>query len=432
MSEKNIKSNSKKRVFTWNYVNFGETAFSDTVILERAQTALDDIFDHAKDHDRPVLSLAYERDDLAEIEQHAKRIAQNTSDVLVIGIGGSSLGGQALLQACGGPKDNCPNIRFPDNLAPFSFPKLLKKLNPKTTRIIAISKSGGTMETHAQLAVTMEWLKGSDCTFADHITLITENKESPFTKMARIHNLPTIDHLVHLGGRFSALSNVCLLPAAIAGFDIKMVREGAAHIMQSILRSPSPIIVPAAKGAEAIITGSEQSGETISVVFPYNDHLEKFGEWYCQLWAESLGKNGKGTTPIVAMGPVDQHSQLQLFMEGPRDKTYTFITVDKDESYDVKTPLSLGDIGMDHLAGRSLQDVVAAMAEGTRNALSESGLPVRHMRINRLDEFAVGAMFMHFILETLFGGAMLNINPFGQPGVERCKVLAREYLEKLI
>lgn len=417
---------------SWTYENFDtSTVATGSDYMQVLANVLPSFIAGTSDINTPALSLPSKVDDLDEIEAHASRIAATSEDVLVLGIGGSSLGGQALIQACGPYSDDHPVVTFPDNLAPVGFPHLLSSLNPEHTHIIAISKSGNTMETHSQFAIAMEWLRQAHCEFKDHVTIITEPKVSPLSKLADMHDLPILEHAIPLGGRFSVLSNVGLLPAAIAGVDIRAVRSGAKAMIDQMVSAKSVSDIPAAIGAAHIISQQKQNNINISVMLPYADRLRKFGEWYCQLWAESLGKSGVGTTPVIAIGPLDQHSQLQLYMEGPRDKSYSFITIDRADDPAMHLPHTLDDIGMNGLSGLTLHDIVTAMSEGTRHALTETGQPVRHTHLNALNEESIGALFMHFFLETLFGGALLRVDPYGQPGVERCKILAKEFLEKL-
>ena len=417
---------------TWTYEN--STTFdtsNDCELMNKLKKILPDFIEKTSDPNKPMLSLPATEDDLADIESHAKRISAISEDVLVVGVGGSSLGGQVLIQACTMYNENRPNMVFTDSLSPLGFPHLLTKLNPKKTHVLAISKSGGTMELHAQLAFIMEWLENSNCTFKDHITVITEKKPSPLKKLVEIHNLPFLEHLVTLGGRFSIFSNVGLLPAAIAGVKIREIRRGAQEVIDEMKSAKKPGDVPSAVGAAHIVSQQQQNNISISVLFLYADRLRKFGEWYCQLWAESLGKNGVGTAPVIAQGPFDQHSQLQLYMEGPRDKSYSFITIGREQSSALTIPHVLDDIGMDHLSGLTLHDVVTAMSEGTHHALTETGQPVRHSHIECLNEQSIGRLIMHFFLETKFASTLMGVDPYGQPGVERGKVITREFLGKL-
>ncbi len=415
----------------WNYENFDASVYgADSKYLKLLSDILPSFKAGSSDGNVPALSLPSKRDDIDEILEHANRISATSENVMVLGIGGSSLGGQALIQACEPYPEANPSVTFPDNLSPAGFPHRLVGMNPEHTHFITISKSGGTMETHAQLAIAMEWLKEADCEFKDHITVITSDAPSPLRKLIELHDLPNLKHSMELGGRFSVLSNVGLLPAATAGLDILRVRAGAQAVIEEMLAADAISDIPAAVGAAHIVSQKEQNNFGISVMLPYTNYLRKFGEWYCQLWAESLGKDGLGTTPVIALGPLDQHSQLQLYMEGPKDKTYSFINIDGVDDPVKHLPHLLNDIGMDMLAGLSLQDIVIAMSDGTRHALIETGQPVRHTHIHALNEESIGALFMHYILETLFSGALMGVDPYGQPGVERCKILAKEFLEK--
>ena len=234
-----------------------------------------------------------------------------------------------------------------------------------------------------------------------------------------------------LGGRFSILSNVGMLPAAIAGININEVRSGAQDVINIMKKAPASVDVQSAIGAAHLVSQLYKKSINVSVLFLYSGKLRKFGEWYCQLWAESLGKNGVGTTPIVANGPLDQHSQLQLYMEGPRDKSYSFITVGNEGETKLTIPDKIDMLNNVKLSGLTIHDIVHAMSEGTLHAISETGQPVRHLHIERLDEKSIGKLFMHFFLETKFSSVLLNVNPYGQPGVERGKIITREFLKKL-
>ena len=416
----------------WTYENFSSfDASNNCALMKKLINTLPSFIEKSKNPEKPLLSLPSEEGDLIEIEEHANRIVKTSTDVLVIGVGGSSLGAQALIQACGGYRKNRPKIYFIDNISPLEFPKILSILDPHKTHIIAISKSGSTMDIHAHLTIIMGWLSKAKCIYENHITAITEAKTSPLRKLIKIHNLSSLEHLVPLGGRFSILSNVGLLPAAIAGVNIREVRQGAQAVIEEMKDAKSPEDIPSAIGAAHIVSQQQQNNINISVLFIYANRLQKFGEWYCQLWAESLGKNGVGTTPVIAQGPIDQHSQLQLYMEGPRDKSYSFITIGREEDPETRIPEFPDDIGVGQLTGLSLHDIVNAMSEGTHNALYETGQPVRQTHIKEMNEKNIGALFMHFFLETKFASALLGVELYGQPGVERGKNITKDFLAKL-
>jgi glucose-6-phosphate isomerase len=237
-----------------------------------------------------------------------------------------------------------------------------------------------------------------------------------------------LDHDTGVGGRFSALTNVGLLPAAILGLDIVALREGAAAALAPVLAGEPARAVPSALGAALSMALAEEKGKTISAVMAYADRLEKFVKWYVQLWAESLGKDGKGTTPIGALGPVDQHSQLQLFIAGPRDKLFTVITTGvagKGPAIDPELAARAGEPGF---GGKTIGDLVASQGRATAETLAKNGCPVRTVHLETIDERSLGELLMHFMLETIVAAHLLGVDAFDQPAVEEGKVLAKRYL----
>jgi glucose-6-phosphate isomerase len=236
-----------------------------------------------------------------------------------------------------------------------------------------------------------------------------------------------LEHDPNIGGRYSVLSNVGLLPAAILGLDIKRVRTGAATALAPVLAERPAGQVPAALGA-ALNVAAAAGGKNIAVLMAYADRLERFSRWFTQLWAESLGKAGKGTTPIGALGPVDQHSQLQLFIAGPRDKLFTVVTVDtKGQGPRIDRELAKRS-GEPDFAGKAIGDLVAAQGRATAETLAKNGCPVRTIHLPRLNEESLGALMMHFMLETIIAAQLIGVDAFDQPAVEEGKVLAKQYL----
>jgi glucose-6-phosphate isomerase len=222
------------------------------------------------------------------------------------------------------------------------------------------------------------------------------------------------------------LTNVGLLAAAVVGLDIAAIRDGAAAALAPVLDQRAPGEVPAAVGAALSVALGRR--KPIAVMLAYADRLERFTRWYVQLWAESLGKDRKGTTPVGALGPVDQHSQLQLFIAGPRDKLFTVITV----ATAGRGPRMSADLarlaGEPDFAGKTIGDLVAAQGRATTETLARNGCPVRSLHLDRLDEKSLGEMLMHFMLETIITARLLGVDPFDQPAVEEGKVLAKRYL----
>jgi glucose-6-phosphate isomerase len=406
--------------------------------LARAESALDWLRARHADGRLPLLRLPETRSDLETIRDTARQLADRATDIVIFGTGGSSLGGQTLAQLAGfavagvGALRAPPQLHFIDNLDPDSFGTLLARLPPATTRFVAISKSGGTAETLMQTIAALSAMKneGLQTRIPDIFLGISEpaksGKANGLRDLLGKYRVPMLDHDTGVGGRYSAFTNVGLLPAAMLGLDVAAVREGAGLALAPVLAKKPAAQVPAAIGAALSVALSES--KSISVMMAYCDRLQRFTHWYVQLWAESLGKGGKGTTPVAALGPVDQHSQLQLFIGGPRDKLFTVITVDGAGSgprIDGELARLAGEPGF---AGKTIGDLVAAEGRATAETLAKNGCPVRTIHISKLDEESLGELMMHFMLETIIAAHLLGIDAFDQPAVEEGKVLAKKYL----
>ncbi len=402
-------------------------------VLARTEGALAALRAHHADGTLPLLRLPQTRDDIAAILGYATLLRDGATDVVFLGTGGSSLGGQTLTQlaGCGVPALGAlrqPRLHFLDNLDPDTFGAALEQLPLRTARFVAISKSGGTGETLMQTAAAITAIENAGHDPHDHFVGISEparpGKRNGLRELLGRHRIPLLDHDPGVGGRFSVLTNVGLLPAAVAGLDISAIRSGAVDALAPVLDRRPAGEVPAAVGA-ALAVALEKP---ISVMMAYADRLERFTRWYVQLWAESLGKDGKGTTPIAALGPVDQHSQLQLYIAGPRDKLFTIVTTDAAG----RGPRIAADLaklaGEPDFAGKSIGDLVAAQGRATAETLARNGCPVRAIHLDRLDERHVGELLMHFMLETIIAAHLLSVDPFDQPAVEEGKVLAKKYL----
>jgi glucose-6-phosphate isomerase len=411
-------------------------AFADT--LARTGAALAWLRARAVDGALPLLRLPARRDDLDATRTAAARLAQDASNVVILGTGGSSLGGQTLAQLAGhavpgiGRRHGHPRLHFIDNLDPESYGAMLEALPLATTRFIAISKSGGTGETLMQTIAALAAVKaaGLAARIPELFLGLTEpakdGKHNGLRALLDAHKVAMLDHDPGVGGRFSVLTNVGLLPAALIGLDIGAIRTGAAAALAPVLEARVPAEVPAAVGAAlAVALGIKKP---IAVMMAYADRLERFTRWYVQLWAESLGKDGKGTTPVAALGPVDQHSQLQLFIAGPRDKLFTILTVGT-AGRGPRMPADLAELaGEPGFTGKTMGDLVAAQGRATAETLAKNGCPVRTFHVERLDEASLGELLMHFMLETIIAAHLLGVDPFDQPAVEEGKILAKRYL----
>lgn len=413
----------------------GAAGLPESTVLEKAASlrpALDRLAEVRKagQGDPEFLLLPERRADLEPARDLAAALSERCDDVLILGTGGSSLGGQTLYALADAPLAPAhPRLHFVDNVDPFGFERLLDRLDMERTGVVAISKSGSTAETLCQFAVILEAMLQAvdESRLAGQAAIITEPKESPLAALAERWRLPRLDHNLGVGGRFSVLSIVGLLPAMLVGLDAAAFREGALEVVERALgKDGTALDSPAAGAALAIL--SQERGSSQSVLMPYVDRLADFGLWYRQLWAESLGKDGKGTTPIRALGPVDQHSQLQLYLQGPADKLFTLIRLET-WGHGPRVPSKIvDDPRLAYLADRHMGDLLDAMARATAETLIRNGRPTRVLTLKRLDEFIMGALFMHFMLETVLAAELLGIDAFDQPAVEEGKVLAREYL----
>jgi glucose-6-phosphate isomerase len=406
--------------------------------LARAREALARLRARHADGTLPLLAVPAERGDLAAIQTAAERLRHGATDVVFLGTGGSSLGGQTLVQLSGrgvpgiGAFQAPPRIHFMDNLDPRTFGEFLERVPLPTTRFAAVSKSGGTAETLMQTIAVLSALKeaGLSARVPDLVLGLTEpakaGKRNSLRELLAAHGVTMLDHHTGVGGRFSVLTNVGLLPAAVAGLDIAAVRAGAALVLAPVLEDGHVEAIPSAVGAALSVALA--TAKPINVLMAYADRLERLTRWWVQLWAESLGKDGKGTTPVGALGPVDQHSQLQLFIAGTRDKLFTVLTVGTAGAGPRMDTALAEKAGEPGLGGKTIGDLVDAQGRATAETLARNGCPVRTMHVERLDELALGALLMHFMLETMIAAHLLGVDAFDQPAVEEGKILAKRYL----
>ena len=377
----------------------------------------------------PLLGLPEMRQDLTEVTAFATEIREGFADFIVLGTGGSNLGAKTLFALNHQGLTQAPKgirCHFFDNVDPVTFRALMAALDPKTTFVFSVSKSGTTAETLSQTVLLLDWLRQAGCDLAKHIAVLTEPKPSPLSGLAQRFGLRAFPHDPLMGGRFSVLSIVGLIPALVAGIDGAAVRTGAASILQPVLDGAGARDVLAARGA-ALAALHAGLGRSQTVLLPYADQLADFGLWYRQLWAESLGKDGKGTTPIRAMGTVDQHSQLQLYLDGPRDKLFTFIAVDQRGLLPALSD-DLLDAKLSYLKDRSLGDLLVAECQASADTLAAKHHPVRTIALDEISAFTMGQLLMHFMLETILAAHLWGLNAFDQPAVEAIKVRTREVL----
>jgi len=390
----------------------------------------------------PLLNLPEETADIDAAQAALARLSEGASLIIFFGTGGSGLGGQTLAQVAGWNipggasvyQRSRPRTRFYDNLDAMTLQGALSDLDLEHTRFIVTSKSGGTTETLTQAIVALQVVREKG--LADLIPKlflgITEpakpGKPNGLRELFESFSIPLLEHHTGIGGRFSCLTNVGLLPAMARGLDPRAIRAGAREVVEAMLEAKHPKDFAPAIGAAVAVALAKEKGVRTLVMMPYADRLGRMAEWFVQLWAESLGKNGQGTSPVPCLGPLDQHSQLQLFMDGPHEHYLTVVRVDEIGDGPVIDADLARTAHQDFLAGRKVGEVVAAQAQAITEALAKAGRPVRTIDLPRLDERSIGALLMHFMIETILAGRMLSIDPFDQPAVELAKVLTKERL----
>lgn len=412
--------------------------------LDRMGPHVETLKDDYRNNKLALLRIPEDEQDIADAEAALARLSDGAKTLVFFGTGGSGLGGETLAQLAGWNisgvalpgQRNRPRTRFYANLDGGTLQSVLESLDLPTTRFIVTSKSGGTAETLAQAIAALTAVKaaGLEAEIPKMFLGITEPDKSGksnglrtlFSKFA----IPMIEHHTGIGGRFSCLTNVGLMPAIARGLDPRAIRAGAKSVIDSLLSAKSAKDFAPAVGAATAVALSKEKGISTLVMMPYADKLGRLSAWFVQLWAESLGKGGEGTTPIGALGPLDQHSQLQLFMDGPRDHYLTIIRVASEGVGPRIDPELASLAGADMLGGHTVGDIVSAQSHAVPEALARAGRPVRTIDIAKLDEKTIGALLMHFMIETILAGRLLGVDPFDQPGVELAKVLTRERLAK--
>ncbi|MGE5190554.1 MAG: glucose-6-phosphate isomerase [Gemmatimonadota bacterium] len=364
------------------------------------------------------------------VARAAAGLSRRFAHLLVLGIGGSALGTKAVFEGVGGaPGRRGLSLSVADNVDPDTFLPLLRGLPMKRTVVVAISKSGGTAETNAQLALAIDALKKANGRgWKDHLVLVTDPGKGVFRRMATSEGIASFPVPPNVGGRFSVLSPVGLLPLAAAGVSTSRLLAGARR-MERIIRREKGARNPAVFAAAVYAHYMMENPKPVQVWFTYGHGLERVAEWWQQLWGESLGKRRPdgsrfGQTPARAVGVTDQHSQLQLYQDGPADKVFTFIRWRRGR---VKGNVPRAGFAPDMtmLGGRPLRDLFEAEFEGTIGALASAGRPIVRIEIGKRDEEHVGA-FLHFWeWVAAVVGTIGGVDPFDQPGVEEGKKITR-------
>jgi glucose-6-phosphate isomerase len=356
--------------------------------------------------------------DTSDIKEVVNNLKTTFKYCVVLGIGGSALGTTALFEALGDTFKK--NLFVVDNIDPEYFNNLLNSLNFHETLFVVISKSGSTAETISQFLIIRDKLikKYGNEGYSKRVVIITDPEKGPLREIADNENLKSFAIPSNVGGRFSVLSPVGLFPLNFAGIDIDSLLEGALFMVNSI--QESDIFKNSAYLVGAINYLFLKKKKNILVLMPYSSKLSSIADWFRQLWAESLGKNGMGSTPVKAIGTTDQHSQLQLYMEGPKDKLINFIKVN---TFNSVAEIPEQDIIEDYkyLTGKSLNKLINTEMESTSVALAQAGVPNYTIALETITPFILGELIMLYEIATVFAGYLMGVNPFNQPGVELSK-----------
>src|SRR5437016_1739657 len=383
------------------------------------------------------VELGGDRELLNQVEGFAANARGKFDDVVLLGIGGSALGPIALRTAVrpsgwnmldDKARGGFPRLQVLDNVDPETIASLLNRVKLERTVFIVTSKSGGTAETMAQFLIVHDRIASAKLDVSKQMVFVTDPKQGALRPLAERLKVPALDIPPSVGGRFSVLTPVGTLPAALVGIDVKSLLAGAGEMAK---RCENPELGTNAAGVYAVLQwlADTQLRKSVAVFMPYSDRLRDFAAWFVQLWAESLGKkradgSSVGSTPIAALGATDQHAQVQLFMEGPADKTVTFVAVNERRT-DVKIPAAFPEVKeLGYLAGHTLAELIDIEQRATAGALARRGRPNMTIHLDRVDAGHVGELMMFLEIATAYAGQLYEIVAFNQPGVELGKQFA--------
>jgi glucose-6-phosphate isomerase len=356
-------------------------------------------------------------------------LGSGATDFIHVGIGGSALGPMAIQKALNDPYYNAlpaenrrgPRLHFAENTDPNTLAAILDFADATATWVNVVTKSGSTAETMANFLVIRGWLVEALGNFGyQGRTIATTDPEEGYLKeIADREDLKLLPIPKDVGGRFSVLTPVGLLPAAVTGLDVQALLAGAAQCVDEVNEQGAEH--PAVVGAAMHYLMDTARGRNVRVMMPYADALERLAAWFVQLWAESLGKDGKGSTPHGAVGTTDQHSQIQLYMQGPQDKVVEIVEVE-NHPRDLEIPEAYEDLeGVAYLGGHKMAELLNVECDATRKALTEAGKPNSTIRLGTVSEENLGYVFQALEIQTAIAGSLYGVNAFDQPGVEAGK-----------
>jgi glucose-6-phosphate isomerase len=370
--------------------------------------------------------------DTAEFSEPSKALAGEVrasaaEDFIHVGIGGSALGPIALHRALNHPYYDLladrpgPRLHFAENTDPASLSAILDVVDLRNTWVNVVTKSGSTAETMANFLVVRGALisVSGESGYRERVVFTTDPEEGYLVRIAEREGTKTLSIPPDVGGRFSVLTPVGLFPAAVTGLDVDALLKGAAQCVREVKEKGANH--PAIQGAAYYYLMDTARGRNVRVMMPYADGLNRLAAWFVQLWAESLGKEGKGSTPHGAVGTTDQHSQVQLYMEGPQDKVIEVIEVE-DHPRDLPIPPAYEDLeGVGYLGGHTMAELLNVECDATRKALLEAGRPNSTIKLGKIDEEHLGYLMQALEVQTAVVGSLYGVNAFDQPGVEAGK-----------
>ena len=368
----------------------------------------------------PALNIVKDKKLLDFTFEQTEKFKKNKKNFVIFGTGGSNLGARALINIL---VDQPKNIFFFDNIDPIFFQNEVMNLNIKTTGFVVISKSGTTPETLSQFGSVINLANEKnilDILFTNTL-VVTEFKNSPLYNIAKKNNCLLLEHQKNIGGRYSVFSNVGLIPAIIAGLDVKKIHQGALSIINK------NNFTNTFKFAQ-LYRFCKSNNFLSNVIMTYSDGLNYYGKWYLQLWAESIGKKNKGFTALHATGTTDQHSQLQLYLDGPKDKFFTFIKSNyKKKGLKINSEIMKSE-SVNYLVNKTMGDLMHAEQNATIDTFKLNNFKFREINIDDINEESIGALMANSIIETVSVCIYFDVDPFDQPAVEQGKILTRKYL----
>ena len=368
------------------------------------------------------LNIAKEKELLNQTIYETLKFSKGKKSFIVFGTGGSNLGAKALINILQG--DEKINIFFYDNIDPVNFKNSISKIDLSTAGIIVISKSGSTPETLSQYACLIEIFdqKKELSTLFNNSLIITEDKKSPLANIALKNRCTLLKHESDIGGRFSIFSNVAMVPSILAGLDVKKIHEGA---VDEIKHQANFDFL---KIGQYLRYQTMKSFFVNSVIMTYSDALFYFGKWYLQLWAESIGKDNKGITAIHSIGTTDQHSQLQLYLDGPRDKFFTFVTTHHANKGLQLHNKTMQENEINYLVNKKMGDLMQAEQKATIDSFNLNKFSYREIHLKKINEYSIGRLMAFSMMETIAACIYFEVDPFDQPAVEQGKKLTKQYL----